>query len=205
MHLYYKEAETAASHSSPEHGISVQHPTDEQLLERIRSGDAAAFPELYRRYSPRLYSYCFRLLRDGQSAEDAVQETLMKVHSEQRFVNDPRLLRGWIFTIARNEVFGMLRKKRAVPLGDDDVVWEKETPFELLLQSEEKEIVEHVLGELKPEYREIILLREYESLSYEEIASVTSTTISAVKSRLFKARKALVKKLRPLFQERKLT
>ena len=99
----------------------------------------------------------------------------------------------------------MLRKKRAVPLGDDDVVWEKETPFELLLQSEEKEIVEHVLGELKPEYREIILLREYESLSYEEIASVTSTTISAVKSRLFKARKALVKKLRPLFQERKLT
>lgn len=183
----------------------MQHPTDEQLLERIRSGDAAAFPELYRRYSPRLYSYCFRLLRNGQNAEDAVQETLIKVHSGQHSVNDARSLRAWIFTIARNEVFGMLRQKKTVPLGDDEIVWENETPLEALLQSEEKEIVDRLVGELRPAYREVLLLREFENLSYDEIAAITLSTTSGVKSRLFKARKALVKKLRPLFQERNQT
>ena len=182
----------------------MEHPTDEELLERIRVGDPAAFPQLYERFSPRLYSYCLRLLRDSQSAEDVVQETLIKVHTEQRSLREARSLRGWIFTIARNEVFGILRKNKAVPFVDEDMAWENETPLELLLQSEEKNIVEYLLGELKSEYREVLVLREYENLSYEEIASATSSTLSAVKSRLFKARKALIKKLQPLYDERRL-
>jgi RNA polymerase sigma-70 factor, ECF subfamily len=178
------------------------HFADEELLERIGRGDSRAFAELYERYALRLYSYCLRLLRDSQSAEDVVQETLTKVYTGVHSVHDARSFRGWIFTIARNEAYGILRKNRTAPLGDDDLVWDRDTPLESLLQAEENEIVQHLLEELKPEYREVLLLREYENLSYEEIAAISSSTIGAVKSRLYKARQALVKKLEPIYKVR---
>jgi len=153
-------------------------------------------------YAPRLFVYCLRLLRDRQSAEDAVQETLTKVHTEAHSVHDRNSFRSWIFTIARNEAYGLLRKKKPVILADDDQVWDNETPLELLLRAEESEIVQHFLEELRPEYREILVLREYEEFSYDEIAVITSSTIAAVKSRLFKARKALTIKLKPLYDMR---
>ena len=153
-------------------------------------------------YAPRLFVYCLRLLRDRQSAEDAVQETLTKIHTEAHSVHDRSSFRSWIFTIARNEAYGLLRKKKPVILGDDDQVWDNETPLELLLRAEESEIVQHLLEELRPEYREILVLREYEEFSYDEIAVITSSTIAAVKSRLFKARKALTAKLKPLYDMR---
>jgi RNA polymerase sigma-70 factor, ECF subfamily len=181
----------------------LTHPGDEDLLDRLIHGDPKAFPELYDKYSSRLFSYCLKLLRDRQSAEDAVQDTLTKVYSELHAGYETHSFRAWIFTIARNEAFGVLRKKRTVALDDnDDIVWEGETPLESLLQAEESEIVQHLLGELKPEYREVIMLREYENFSYEEIAAISSSTIAAVKSRLFKARKAMIRKLKPLYETR---
>ena len=80
-------------------------------------------------YAPRLFVYCLRLLRDRQSAEDAVQETLTKVHTEAHSVHDRNSFRSWIFTIARNEAYGLLRKKKPVILADDDQVWDNETPL----------------------------------------------------------------------------
>jgi RNA polymerase sigma-70 factor (ECF subfamily) len=141
-------------------------------------------------------------LRDNRNAEDVVQETFVKVYIGCNSVRSFQSLRGWIFTIARNEAFGILRKTKIEFVEDDGQVWESETPLELLVRSEVKDIVQHFLGELKPEYREVLILREYEDLSYAELAIITSSTESAVKSRLFKARKALVKKLQPFFEER---
>jgi len=178
------------------------HFADEELLECISRGDSKAFAALYERYAPRLYLYCLRLLRDRQSAEDAVQETFTKVYTGVHTVRDARSFRGWIFTIARNEAYGILRKNRTAVFTDDDLVWENDTPLDSLLQTEEHEIVQHLLEELKPEYREVLVLREYENLSYDEIAAITLSTIGAVKSRLFKARKALLKKLEPIYEVR---
>ncbi len=180
----------------------LQNLTDEQLLERIQHGEAKAFTQLYEQYKTRLYSYCLRLLRNSRAAEDAVQETFVKVHAGCNSVRSFQSLRAWIFTIARNEAFGILRRAKIDLVEEDGQVWETETPLELLIRSEVKDIVQHFLGELKPEYREVLILREYENLSYAELASITSSTESAVKSRLFKARKALVKKLQPFFEER---
>jgi RNA polymerase sigma-70 factor (ECF subfamily) len=83
-------------------------------------------------------------------------------------------------------------------------VWEGDSPEDELLAKERKELIEIVLQRLHAPYREVIILREYERLSYEEIAGITGTTISSVKSRLFKARKALIEKLKPYFNERSL-
>jgi len=181
----------------------LQNLTDDELLERIQHGDANAFTQLYEQYKTRLYSYCLRLLRNRQNAEDAVQETFVKVYAGCNSVHSSQSLRGWIFTIARNEAFGILRKTKIDFVEEDGQVWESETPLELVLRSEVKDIVQHFLGELKPEYREVLILREYENLPYGEIASITSSTESGVKSRLFKARNALTKKLEPYFRERK--
>ena len=82
--------------------------------------------------------------------------------------------------------------------GEAELVWGEETPLEIVIGEERTKLVQRVLGKLKPEYREVLLLREYEQLSYAEIAEVTGDTESSVKSRLFKARRALARKLNPI-------
>ncbi len=79
--------------------------------------------------------------------------------------------------------------------GKEDV-WQVESPHEAFVTQEQAEIVQRLLAQLKPEYREVLLLVEYEQMSYADIASVTGTTLSSVESRIFKARKALGKKLK---------
>jgi RNA polymerase sigma-70 factor (ECF subfamily) len=80
-----------------------------------------------------------------------------------------------------------------------ETVWIEETPLTFAQENETKAIVRTCIDALKVEYREVLLLREYEGQSYEEIAAITGNTESSVKSRLFKARKALAEKLKPYF------
>jgi RNA polymerase sigma-70 factor (ECF subfamily) len=95
------------------------------------------------------------------------------------------------------------RTKRWEDLGDEsETVWNEGNPLDDVVEQETKEIIQHYLGLLKPRYRDLLVLREYEQLSYAEIAEITGIAESAVKSALFKARKALAKKLEPIFKER---
>jgi len=84
-----------------------------------------------------------------------------------------------------------------------DTVWNSETPDSILANHELRDAVRDALQCLKVEYREVLVLREYEGLSYAEIAEITETSISSVKSRIFKARKALACKLAPFLAERR--
>ncbi len=92
-----------------------------------------------------------------------------------------------------------LRKERRNGVLRDEEVWTDEV-HEDMVRGETVEIVQQMIALLKPEYREVLVLREYEQLSYAEIAGVTGVTESSVKSRLFKARKALFQKLKPYFR-----
>jgi len=175
---------------------------DETLYDRLKHGDAGAFTDLYEQFGPRIFSYASRLLKDSAAAEDVVQETMAKVHSSLPELADKGSFRGWIFTVARNEVFGQLRRRRPVPLEDEDDVWDECTPLDSLVSAEETEMVRRLLGELKPEYREVLILREFEGCSYVEIAGITSSTVSAVKSRIFKARKGLLKRIQTHYSEK---
>ena len=172
--------------------------SDEQLLQRICAGDAGAFARLYERYKGRLYAYCCRLLRNESWAEDAVQDTFLKIHAGVHGVNNPQSFPMWIFRIARNEALMMLREKKQTVEADGDAIWDNNTPLEVLTRKEDLELLRSLLDRLSVLYREVILLREIEQLSYAEIAELTGTTVSSVKSRIFKARKALGAKLKPL-------
>jgi RNA polymerase sigma-70 factor, ECF subfamily len=176
----------------------VQPDTDEVLLEGIRAGDAKSFASLYQRYRGPLYAFCYRLTAEKAKAEDAVHESFLKLASGAKSIRTPAALRTWLFQVARNEALVMLRSRRkTVPLSDsdDEAPWETDTPLSLLESKNGAEIIEHAISRLKTEYREVILLREFEELSYAEIAEITSSSEAAVRSRIFKARKALGEKL----------
>jgi RNA polymerase sigma-70 factor (ECF subfamily) len=84
----------------------------------------------------------------------------------------------------------------------ENEVWEEEGPLERIVERERAAIVQHCMSLLRPAYREMLILREYEHLSYVKIARITGTSESAVKSALFKARKAMGKKLDSIMNER---
>ena len=175
---------------------------DNELLQRYRNGESAAFGELFQKYRTCLFGYCFTLLHDRSAADDAVQTVFLKAMESIRSLDKGDLFYYWLFSIARNEIFSSLRRKRTrqtVELDDD--VWETETPAKILEQKETTAIVQNALHCLKVEYREVLVLRQFEHLSYSEIASITGDSISSVESRLFKARKALTKLLAPAFQK----
>lgn len=175
--------------------------TDSTLVLRYRSGDRDAFGELYKKYQHRVAGYCYRLLQDPSKTRDVVQSTFAKALESIHSLEKPELFYSWLFTIARNEVYGILRKTRSngtVELTED--VWDSETPHESMVRKETTQLVEESLNRLKVEYREVLILRQFEELSYAEIAAITGDTVRSVDSRLFKARKALIKLLQPYIE-----
>ncbi len=174
-------------------------PDDRSLIEAFQSGDEFAFVALYNRYKGPVYAFCVKMLLDRVAAEDVLQETFVRVYENRERLTRPGSFKAWLFTIARNQCLNQLRQQgRQVPLGDTEPPARGETPFSQLMKSEQVDLVNEYLGHLKPEYREVIVLREYQNLSYEEIAAVTRNTVSSVKSRLFKARRKLGAFLKPI-------
>jgi RNA polymerase sigma-70 factor (ECF subfamily) len=178
-------------------------PDDRSLIEAFQSGDEFAFVALYNRYKGPVYAFCVKMLLDRTAAEDVLQETFVRVYENRERLTRPGSFKAWLFTIARNQCLNQLRRdKRQVPLGDTEPdAPTHETPFSQLLKSEQVDLVNTYLGQLKPEYREVLVLREYQNLSYDEIAAVTRNTLSSVKSRLFKARRKLGDFLRPVLDD----
>ena len=168
------------------------------LIERLKHGDQRALGVVYQEFSSGVFAYCLKILADRQSAEDVVQDTFLKVRLHVDSLQKNESFKSWIFRIARNEALMQIRKRRQNGQIDDETVWEEETPHVQLVKSERSEIINRLLDSLKHEYREVLLLLVYESMSYAEIATVTGTTESSVKSRIFRARKAMVERLEGL-------
>lgn len=181
-------------------------PADVELIGRIKSGDEQAKGALFERSWRSVYLYCAGLLADSDQAKDAAQNALIKGLHSLGSLEKPEAFRSWVFMIARNEVFTILRKRRrnkTEPLENvENELISAQTPFDEAVKEERTEIIRQALQQLKAEFREVIMLREYEQLSYLEIAAITGCTESAVKSRLFHARKAMLEQLRPYFHER---
>ncbi len=176
----------------------MQVPTDELLLEEVRGGNTEAFAALYRRYRAPLFAFCSRLTGNREHAEDAVHESFLKLSRSADGIRSPGALRTWLFRVARNESLMIRRQNRKIVRlaeTDIDTPWEENTPLTLLEARDGAAQIEYALLRLKTEYREVLLLREFEDLSYAEIAQITGSTPSAVKARIFKARKALAQKL----------
>jgi RNA polymerase sigma factor (sigma-70 family) len=171
--------------------------TDESLFELVQKLDMAAFDEFYKRFERRLMAYCLAVLGDVELAEDAYQTIMMKLFAARdRFTGGN--LEAWIFTIARNTCLRAKEDRKRITYidGIDDL------PAELTggLDSSEHRVIHDAIRSLPAVYREIIELRYFGELSYDELASQLNVTLDTVKVRLFRARKRLAELLRPHFR-----
>lgn len=178
--------------------------TDEQLLvAQAKAGHSGAFGELYERYQLKLYHSAFRILRNRQDAEDAVQRSFQRAFTRLTGFREDSTFSTWMTRIATNEALMLLRQRR-IPSSifqtqKDDVneTWEldaadpRPTPEQALAQNELRDLVTRAISHLRGNLRSVFLLRELQELSSAETAQRLRLPVSAVKARLFHARRHL--------------
>jgi RNA polymerase sigma-70 factor (ECF subfamily) len=151
-------------------------------------------------YLDGLYSYAMVLTRNHADAEDLVQETYIRAMQAMRKLRADSNIKGWLFTILKNIWFNQLRKRHNGPqmveieAGDDlanNIVEPSKNSYHLYVSKLEAEQVRAAIQELPVEFREVILLREYEDFSYKEIATILHCPLGTVMSRLGRARARL--------------
>ncbi len=176
--------------------------TDEDLARAFAAGDNLAFAALYSRYKQPVYVFALRMLRQPDRARDAFQTAFLKAFECRPELARVIRFRSWIFTVVRNHCLNELRRDRTIDTSYEEMdELQGNDDGTMLEQEDENRFLMEAIARLKPEYREVLLLREYQDLSYEEIAAVTGSTESAVKSRLFKARQQLHRMLKPYVEK----
>ncbi len=166
--------------------------SDEALMQAFQSGSREAFEELFERYREPLYDFFRRRLESRERAEDLTQETFLAVIRATARYEPRATLRAYLYGIALNLVAAE-RRKGARNLSASDGATEaavEEAPDEVFW-------VRQSVERLEPSEREILMLREYEELSYQEIAGLLRLPVNTVRSRLFRARMALREILEP--------
>lgn len=176
--------------------VAINLLSDQDLVEKIRLGSREAFAEIYARHRDSVYNYCVRLTKDSESARDAMQETFLRMHSGLAGLRNGTVLRVWLLSIARNFVLNSLRNKQLIERLDHEPLSTDESPFEAILREEESQTVKSLIESLHPALREMIVLREYEGLSYHDIATVAGISEENVKVRIYRARKAIAAALK---------
>ncbi|MBK9246844.1 MAG: RNA polymerase sigma factor [Ignavibacteria bacterium] len=176
-------------------------PSEEELQDAtqgFRNGSSSAFQMLYRYHSQSVYRFCLRMVGEQNTAQDAFQETFIKVfehRSEFRGDHFP----AWLFIIARRVCLNHLRSQKKHDEFDEEihgeVTYMRESDFGM------KMCVEKALLMLPVQLREAAILREYEGYSYQEIASIVGIDLSLAKVRVHRARLLLKKILAPVVQE----
>ncbi len=175
---------------------------DEGLVRRLRGGDKAAFVELYECHKRLVYVFCLKMLGESESASDVTHGVFLKVLQRHDQLTEPSKFRSWLMTIARNDCLTRLRESRMTVPVDECLAELESVPsgdvISLDIAQTEVKLIHQAIARLRPNYREVVVLREYQNLSYRQIAEVVGATESTVKFRLFAARRELCSYLRPL-------
>lgn len=174
------------------------------VIRRVQRGDANAFEYLVAAYEKNVYNLALRMTGSPEDAEDMAQEAFLKAYNSLPSFRGDSKFSVWLYRIVSNVCLDFLRKKNkrgAISLsvedddGEDtqlDLPDTSQSPEELLEKKLTREAVRRGLDALPPDARQILLLREIEGLSYEEIGAVLGLESGTVKSRIFRARKKLV-------------
>jgi len=172
---------------------------DRDLILKARRGSVDAFNLLVSRWEKRIYNYLLRLVRDREDAMDLSQDVFLKAYQNLPKLGDPARFAPWLFRIAHNEAYSLLRKPRA----DTEPPAEKAVAqgFAALLPVETSLAVERALEKLTGEQREAVLLKVYQGFKFEEIAEVLETPVSTIKSRVYTGLELLKGFLAPIRSE----
>ena len=184
--------------------------TDTTLVKRVQKGDKGAFDMLVLKYQHKIVNLVMRYVRDQEQALDITQEAFIKAYRAlPRFRGDSAFY-TWLYRIAVNTAKNHLAAQRRRPLDIEldlqdpeqyDLhakLKETDTPEGVTLSNELKETVERAIASLPEDLRTAIILRELDGMSYEEIAQTMECPVGTVRSRIFRARDAIAKKIGPL-------
>ena len=190
---------------------SVQNLTDTELIAKAISGREDGFEELVRRYQRQITNYVFRMLNDYDASLDVAQEVFIKVfNSLERYSSDYKFS-TWLYRIAHNAAIDHIRRRspneQSLEAENIDGTYQLQlespnpTPEQVRERTEWRNEIESVVKCLPTVYRDLILLRHAQDLSYDEIAEVTGLPLGTVKNRLFRAREMM----REILVERGIT
>ena len=171
-------------------GRTMQTDDDAVWVQRCLAGDSSAFEPLVERYHRPLFNLAARLLGNRDDALDAAQNAFIKAYENLRSFDQNQRFFSWIYQILRNDCLNTLRARRpSTPLPDD--LQASGSPADALEHRARQAAVQTALMQLTDDQREVILLRHFTELSYDEIAAATNVPVKTVKSRLFTARQRL--------------
>lgn len=182
---------------------------DDVLVAAAQRGDGAAFDELVRRHSTPMFRVAFRVLGDGVEAEDAVQDAWVSAWRSLRSFRGDSAPSTWLYRVVTNAALALIRRRRSTVLVDpiDEAFGrltcgsDSDTPEAHAVRREEAVLVQRAIATLAPSQRVPLVLRELEGLSYDEIAEVLDVSVTALHSRLHRARVALLSRLREMRDE----
>jgi len=192
------------------------HEDDRELVAKSLRGDTEAFRTIVERYQERVYNVAFQMTGSHEDSLDLAQDSFLRVFRALSSFKGDSSLGTWIHRIAHNIVIDELRKRRRRPVvamstdtvvitedGEHMLEWSApmdEAPEEQLLRAEKKREIEQALQRISPEHRSVLVMRDIEGLTYEEVAEVLGLNVGTVKSRLNRARLALREKLKVMEQ-----
>jgi len=175
--------------------------TEAQWIVEAMTGDKEAFSNLVEKYHRPVYSVCYRMLGTPTAAEDAAQEAFIRAYQALDRYDPERSFATWLLSIASNYSIDQLRKKKVTILSMDSEkhAWlappdPGPSPEKAALEKEKQARVQAMLTELNETDRAAVVLQFWHDYSYEEIAETLDLSTSAVKSRLFRARRLLAEK-----------
>ena len=180
--------------------------SDEELILRFQKGDEQSYIELVNRYRDRLINFIYRFVNDTESAEDIVQDALLKVYTHKHYYKNIAKFSTWLYTIAGNLAKTELRKKKTRKVTNLSQMGPKDKDFELTSNEPEtdkatqneylEKRIQIAINKLPLHFKTVTILREIQELSYEEISTIVDVPLGTVKSRINRARLQLQKELK---------
>ncbi len=190
---------------------------EKELLEKSKNGDIEAFEKLIERYQKKVFNMAFRIIGNHDDASELAQEVFIRIFKSIKTFKEESSFSTWVYRITTNICLDELRKRknRKIVYLDDDIKSEdgemkrqledtRPTPEAAAEKNEVKRVVESAIQALSDEHRTVIVMRDLQGFSYEEIASIIKCPEGTVKSRINRARQALrdiLKNKRELFKD----
>lgn len=183
----------------------VKNLTDEQLVEQACNEDSEAFGEIVKRWERKIFALCFGMLNREDEARDAAQETFISAYKNLKNFRGEAKVSSWLHRIAVNQCLTVKRrsKSRSESFLDDEtneaekvfVAPLRLSPSRTTEQNERLKIIRQAVGSLPPDLRQIVVMKEFEEMTFQEISDALDVPLSTVKSRLYTALKQLRMKL----------
>ncbi len=169
--------------------------SDSELIHQINNGNEKAFTELIERYQNKVYNTAYRILGNHEDALDLAQESFIRIYKNLNKFQGKSSFSTWLFRITTNLCRDELRKrKRKLVIQEENfsnIYQEEENPEKISLSRELNSLIQEKIDSLVPEQKVVFTLREFQGLSYQEIADILEVSMGTVKSRLSRARQAL--------------